>query len=337
MSTVPPPAAAPAYRDRSTALLLSGIFQILIGGLCGLMAPLMILGAMMGSIVKTPHAAPIDLRMMIPGAAFYLVLSVAFVWLGIGSIRARRWAWSLTVILSWLWLLGGLVGVVFFAFLFSPLMRAAVAEQPNAPPQLAVLVQIFTGGFLGCAFILLPAVFLLVYQRASVWATCERRDPQIRWTDRCPMPVLALSLVLAYCAASMPLVAVMHGVMPLFGVWLSGMAGVVGSLLLAVFNAWLAWGAYRLKMAAWWGILLFWIVGSISSVVTFSRCGFLAMYEKMQFPAAQLEMMRKSGVMESMSRWAPWIALVSAAVWLGYLLYVHRYFVHGDADEAGML
>ena len=32
-------------------------------------------------------------------------------------------------------------------------------------------------------------------------ATCLRRDPKARWTDRCPMPVLALSILTAWSAA----------------------------------------------------------------------------------------------------------------------------------------
>jgi hypothetical protein len=51
------------------------------------------------------------------------------------------------------------------------------------------------------------------------------------------------------------------------------------------------------------------------------------MYEKMRMPAAQLEMLRKSGLIEALSRWMPWMGLVFGVIWLGYLLYVRRYFV----------
>jgi hypothetical protein len=58
------------------------------------------------------------------------------------------------------------------------------------------------------------------------------------------------------------------------------------------------------------------------------------MYEKMGMPAEQIEMMRKMGFVVAMSHWGPWIALVGGA-WLGYLLYVRRYFVRrGDATTA---
>ena len=61
----------------------------------------------------------------------------------------------------------------------------------------------------------------------------------------------------------------------------------------------------------------------------------MEMYEKMRMPAAQLEMMRKLGLIEAMSRWMSWMALASGILWLGYLWYVRRYFVHADRTLAG--
>ena len=71
-------------------------------------------------------------------------------------------------------------------------------------------------------------------------------------------------------------------------------------------------------------------------MIGFSRAGLLMeMYEKMEMPAAQLEMIRKSGMIEAISRWMPWMGLVGGAACLGYLWYVRRYFVRkADADVA---
>ena len=72
-------------------------------------------------------------------------------------------------------------------------------------------------------------------------------------------------------------------------------------------------------------------------VVTFSRTDLMQMYEKMGFPPEQLEMMRKTGIVELMSRWGPWMGLVGGAGWLGYLLYVRRYFVISREAATGTL
>ena len=48
--------------------------------------------------------------------------------------------------------------------------------------------------FLGVFFVILPAVWIFFYKSRQVKATCEARDPVARWTDACPLPVLALCL-----------------------------------------------------------------------------------------------------------------------------------------------
>ena len=181
-----------------------------------------------------------------------------------------------------------------------------------------------------CIYLVLPALFLLFYHRASVRATCRRRDPQIRWTDRCPMPVLAICILHAMAALCMPSMGGVYGwVIPVFGVLLSGAVGAAVTVLLALVLAWLACGTYRLQMAAWWGTLLLWLAG-ILNMLAFSPAGLREMYEKIGMPAAQLEMMQKSGMIESLSRAMPWMGLVGGVAWLGYLLYVRRYFVRSD-------
>jgi len=143
------------------------------------------------------------------------------------------------------------------------------------------------------------------------------------------MPVLALSIMLAVGVVSMSSAMAYGFVIPLFGVFISGAAGAVVILLIALVLAYLAWGTYRLQMAAWWATLLLAIVGTLNMVVTFSRVDLMQMYEKMGMPADQLEMIRKMGMVETMSQWGPWMNLAGGAAWLGYLLYVRRYFVRG--------
>ena len=216
-------AAPPGYRDQTVWLIVFGIFQILIGCFCWLMAPMMLISAMAPRPGMPPGAAP-EARMMIPAVIFYILVGIVFFLLGIGSIRCRRWARTLTVLLSWVWLITGVAGTIAFVFV-APKTLAAMQQAGKIPPPMLTMMLIFMGGTLTCIYILLPAAFLLVYQRASARATCERRDPQIRWTDRCPMPVLAISILLALCVVSMPLGAFNRFVTPFFGVFLSGAPG----------------------------------------------------------------------------------------------------------------
>ena len=335
MSTAQPTTPKTEYPDRSTRLTLLGFFQVLLGCLCGLMAVMMVAVSSLGARAGAPQGQATKAQVIVPALSFYVPLAVAFIWLGIGLIRARRWAWTLTVLLSWIWLIIGLVGLVMVVFFMGPMMWDSIAQQAKMPPEAMMAMRIVLGAIMACIYIFLPGLFLVFCHHESVRATCQRRDPRTPWTDRCPMPVLALSIMFAFSFASMFSFVAYKPVMPLFGVLVSGPAGAVAILLIALALAYLAWGTYRLQMAAWWGMLLLGIAGNANMVFTFSRIDVMEMYEKMGTPAEQIEMMRKMGFVEMMSHWGLWIALVGGAWWLGYLLYVRRYFVRrSDATTA---
>ncbi len=334
MSTTHPSTPVAPFRDQSTGLILFGVFQILIGCLCLLMAPCVLLPAFM-----SVQSEAMSTQMMLPGAAFYLLLAVAFITLGIGSIRARRWARALTLVFSWMWLVFGVASLVFMV-LYLPRMLAALPQQIEAaqpagtqaaqiPSQVFFMIFMVTLGTSGCLYCVLPSVFLLFYQRQAVRATCEYRNPQTCWTDRCPLPVLAVTLALAVSVISVPIsLAAFHSI-PLFGVVLSGLRAATVGLLMTVLLVWLVRGTYRLEMWSWWTLLLVFALGMASMAVTVGRLGLLPMYEQMGFPPAQLETLRKMGFDDSMGPLG-WYALPTWIAMLGYLLYLRRYFVRAN-------
>jgi hypothetical protein len=231
-----------------------------------------------------------------------------------------------------MWLIIGgitlLLAILAWPVMSAMMQQAAAQQQVKMPPEAIVAIQIITLAFLGCIYVLLPALFLLFYQRESVRETCRWRNPQTCWTDRCPMPVLALCILYAASALGMLSSAASGWVVPVFGTVLSGAAGAAVILPVTLLIAYLAWGSYRLQMAAWWAMLLFGIAG-ILNMLTVSPALLMEMYGKMRMPAGQLEMMQKSGMIELMSRWMPWMGLASGVAWLGYFCYVRRYFVRG--------
>jgi hypothetical protein len=346
--------------------MLLGILQITIGGFCGLMALMSVVGVLVLARGHVPGAPPVDPKAMIPGLGMYVAAAVLLIWLGIGSIQARRWAWSLTVVCSWLILINGAFGLIYMACL-APAMRVSIdasmqkaneqiqktvdqqqkemqrqAELHHAPPPPrlprvnipAGMTKVLLGlmfAFMGGVILLLPAAFLLFYQRASVRATCQRRDGQVRWTDRCPLPVLAVSVLMAFSALCMLWMAVGWPVCPVFGELITGPAGAGLMLVVALAATWLAWASYRLKMAAWWGILVYWIALTVSSMLTFSHPETIEkMYRAMNMPADQLEAFRKAGLYDSMVNMR-WPCVVTGVGVLCYLLYLRRYFVRSDA------
>ena len=152
----------PALPDRSTRLMVFGIFQILLGCLCGLMGLMMVF---MSACANGPRAAGRGAQCTDddPGRGFLPWLAVAFVWLGIGSIRARR-GLALTVVLLWMWLVMGAAAFPFLVLITGRIMSAS-AEGGELPPQALIAIQMINDSFVGFVYILLPALFLLFYQR----------------------------------------------------------------------------------------------------------------------------------------------------------------------------
>jgi hypothetical protein len=311
------------YRDRKTGLVVFGIVEIIMGAFCALMIPLMILGMAASSALSEDAASAFNAGSMIPGLLFYVVLATWFVWLGIGSIQARRWARALWLVASWLWLISGVLGLV-FVLVMMPDMYAQMIESGQMTQEVVSVVKYVTIGFSVVFYILIPAVFVLFYGSRHTRATCEQRDPQVRWTDQCPLPVLAVSLMAGCCAACLPLMGFYGWAMPVFGFILSGPAGAVVALVVAVLLGYVAWGTYRLNVNAWWCAVALVLVGGVSSAITFARVEWMELYEKMNFSAQQLEMMGQAGPMQMswmLLSWGLWVVVA-----LVYLLYIKRYF-----------
>jgi hypothetical protein len=313
------------YKDRSAGLIIFGILTILLGCLAGLFVLLMLAGQA-ASARTTGASAPFSI--ILPVISIYGALAVALVWLGIGSIMARRWARALLLIFSWSWLGLGLFVVVMMAF-FMPKMMANIAASGTADhPAMtsSMIAGMMVGMFLvyGVLFVILPAVWTFFYHSRHVKATCETRDPATRWTDACPLPVLGLCL---WLLLTVPMMLVMplagHGVMPFFGMLLTGLPGTLFCLAVAALWSYAAWLLYKLDVRGWWLILIAMCVFWVSSLVTFAQHDMLEMYRLMGYPQAQIEQMQKTGLLAG-NRMS-WLMLFSMLPFLGYLLFVRKF------------
>lgn len=327
---LPPPEAvdgpSASFQDRKTGLVIFGILTALLGVLCALIVPLMFFGQQMAAKAGTPQS----MQMIAPAILMYGGLAVVLVWLGIGSAMARRWARALLLIFSWSWLLMGVVGIGMMAFMLPHIMETAHAAappgQPPLPESAATIATVVMMVLSGVIFVLLPAAWLLFYRSPHVKATCEAYDPVVRWTDRCPLPVIALCLWLAFSAPMMLLMAVAYkGVMPVFGVFVTGLAGSALYVLIALFWSYAAWALYKLDRRGWWLVAVTMCLFSLSAFITYSRHDISELYVLMGYPAEQIAQIQKFGVFKGQTM--AWMTLVGFAPFLGYLLYVRKYFV----------
>lgn len=311
------------FKDRKTGLVVFGILSIILGGFFALMVPLMIFGMIASAVLDNSAAAPMKLNMMIPAFLLYTIIAVWFIWMGIGSVKARRWARALVLVSSWLWLISGVSGVIFMLLLM-PDIYNQMGESGQMPPVAARIMKYVMAVFMTVFYVIIPAALVLFYGSKNVKATCEFRDTKVRWTDKCPLPVLALSLMFGFWAVSMSFTVFYGCAIPFFGAILTGLSGAGVVLLVTLLAGYVAWGTYRLSINAWWCAVLLIIAWALSTAITFSRISIMDFYEKMNFPEQQLDAMKQFSISQD---YMVLFLVLWAAAFIGYLLYTRRYFV----------
>jgi hypothetical protein len=312
------------FKNRSTGLALFGVLQIILGGLCALAIPSMLFGIIASATLDNRFATPMSARTAIPGLLFYLLIAMWFISMGIGSMRARRWARALTLVFSWIWLITGVIGFVFVGLLM-PDMFEQMSRGGQIPQEIAVIMTYVVIAFMTVIYIIIPGVFVLFYGSKNVKMTCEVQDPRVRWTDKIPLPVLALTLIFAFGGFCMPMMVFYGSVVPVFGRLVNGIPGALILLFIALTLAFLARGTYTLRTSAWWGAFVLSTLGGMTTIITFLRVNLMEFYERMNFPVQQMEIMQQVSLPANTS------LAVCTALWiiafLGYLLYTRRYFV----------
>ncbi len=322
------PASNPAgevYHDRSTGLMVFGILTILLGALAALLAVVTLLSLALGSMVPNSQ---LNTATVLPGMLMYVGLAVILIWLGIGSIKARRWARALLLIFSWSWLGVGILDVGALVFMLPRVMAHLPTppgtNHPAIPAAAIEVIILFTILISGFFLVLLPGIWTFFYSSRHVKLTCEWRDTAPGWTDVIPLPVLGLCLwlglfglaVVAMCA--MPYIAA-----PFFGVFVSGMTARAVYLVMA--GGWLlaGWLLYRLDSRGWWLAVAWWLFFLISAVITYSQHDVIELYRLMHYPDAQLAQIQQTGLLKvSMMAWLTAISMLPS---LAYMLWVKRY------------
>jgi len=332
-STLVPGSTPDAYPDRSTGLQVFGVIQIILGALVALFIPMVLLGAVM-SRKTLGTAMPMGTYLM--ACLTYGAVAILLVTLGIGSIRARRWAWALTLILSWFWLIVGVLATVFLTAVlpssFVIGLRKAAAANPGAgglPTGVTAVILTFVIVLVAVFLVATPLAFVLFYRRKDVEGTCRRRDPVERWTDRCPLPVLAASLIFGGAVPYYLLLSFTTPLVPFFGKYLTGVPGAIGCLVLAAVDGFLAVWFYRVRLLGWWVGIVWLALRTISAAITFARGDLLQAYSRLGWKQAQLEAMSSSPALHG--RLVLWWSLLYLLVILGYMVWIKRYFQNTPA------
>jgi len=328
MATPPvPQSEQTSYQDRHTGFLICGAVQIILGILVAGMAPMMLLSSLLTRRTNPGMAMP--LRNLIPVSLIYVGLAVVLIVLGIGSVQVRRWARALTLVVSWLWLVMG-IGAVIATLVFVPRamsgILSSIPKQSGGPDMTIIMAVAVTVGivFVAVLYVVVPLVFVLFYGSRNARETANHRDPVGRWTDRCPLPVLAASGMMLLGGLSYAAMVIAHPLIPFFGAYVTGPPGIVACVLLAFAWIVLAVRLYSLRPRTWWIAFLAHTLMSVSGMVTFFRLGMGPIYQQMQTPPQQMEMMRRMGFLSSS---APgYFGIISGVLVLAYFLWIKRFF-----------
>jgi hypothetical protein len=308
------PASTSAPGDRSAGLILFGVLQLGVGAVCAMIA--LAVAAAMSTSPPAAGAMP-STAALAPTLVVYGVAAGYFVSVGIGSIRRRRWARALSAAVGGLWLVFGVVSAI-VAFLAIPRLLVMV---PRAQE------KAFVGGmtaFAAIFLIALPLAIFLFYKSERTRETCEARDVRVRWTDRVPLPVLALTILLGFTAISL-LISLTNPVLPIMGTILTGGPAAIAMLALAGLCAFLTVQLYRLKESAWWTLVLLQVIGGVLAAFTMARLDVNEVYRAAGLLTPQIEAMHLERLYRSPMLW-----VLMVAAWLAYfafLLAIRRYFV----------
>jgi hypothetical protein len=292
---------------------------------------LSLLGIGMGSLILLiPRTNPaLDQENLAAPALFYFGMGVFFLAFAVATVMGKRWARTLMLIFSWYWLIVGLLGTVNLAILW-PSIENSMEAAGKSNPTFLLIMEIIMFSFFLVFFVLIPGIFVLFYGRKKAKENFEAWDPKESWTDRCPAPVLALSLCASLGVVLLiPFMAFYHFVVPFFGTILEGGWGALACLVTSAVLAYVAWGIFHLKMTAWWTQLGVFVLGGISTVWTFSTHTILEMDEKMGVPQATLDRLHNMPMFNDSLYWATYMGVVFA-LYIGYLVFIRKYFKKRD-------
>ncbi|MCP4545061.1 MAG: hypothetical protein GY835_01190 [bacterium] len=308
--------------------LLSGLIILGIGSIA--MGVLFVLGGL--GLLALSYVAPADPALAdqvnpAPSAILLFTLAAVSIVLGIGTMRARRWARALQLIFSITGLLvmilcGGMSILIFRVIINSP--ESTFGQFYSAEEIAAVFPVVVVFSVIG---VLVPLAYLLFFRRAAVKATCERLNPQPDWSDRCPLPVLTLCKLLLLSAFSMMLLVPLSSsqTTAVQGFPLPAALGLAAAFILLTVEV------YRLRRWALWGAALLVLVLQI-----FMLAGSMAMDMSAIYPpelvVGDAEQLTSSG--EMLKTFNIVVTVLLSLLWLGYCFWLRKFFTtDNDPDD----
>ena len=250
----------------------------------------------------------------------YYLIAVLLLPLGIGTFTLRRWAYTLTRVVLWLWLGAGILVSINWAVLVLYQLSANPSD-PTTTLRTAVFSSIlilFT--------LVIPVLLLCLYSRDAVRDIYEISDPRIYWTERYPFPMLIVLSIILVGILAFHVALFLQGLYPFFGEIIWGRSGVrwlAGNILIQLV---ILFGLIRLKRLALWSAVIYYSLLCLSAALSFYGHSLADVFNEMTLPQFELEFLARLKFMNGISMSFLIIPVVLAL--LGILIYSRKYFYH---------
>jgi len=259
--------------------------------------------------------------LVVQNIGYYIIASL-FIPVGIGHVKLRRWALTLTQLYIWFWLGAGILLVGNLIVLIPSALKLEISRD-------VLFVRLFIIGVSSFTFlILLPVLALWFYKSEKLRSVFEEHDSNRYWTERYPFPLLALLLLFVTMVTGMHIAIFFQSLFPMFRQIMLGRQSVYIISLCILILGILIYGTVRLEIWAWWGSLIYVSLLTISSVMSFSRHGFSDIILMMNLPTYEMEFLDKLTLLHDYHLVG--LIAVPLLITLGLIIYSKRYFGKSD-------
>jgi hypothetical protein len=248
-------------------------------------------------------------------ATFFLAVNLfattLLIWMGVASIRCRRWMRPMAIAVGWI----GAIGSAFFLCVISPgLMREMNSSRPDWYIALLFYAMVVVAG------VMFPIIVIWFYSTDAVKRTFGAYNPGLSWTERCPLPVMVGCFGLL-CAGTATIGTSFEAVTPFFGRFIEGDGAASLAVAAGVIMLVAALFLYQMLKVGWWLAMAVIVLGFASALITFFTVGADDLHHQLGTGPAD-------GVGVGM---AMTLSIMAAAICVGYLLWVRKY-IHRSAE-----
>jgi hypothetical protein len=297
--------------------IFTGVVQLLIGGFAFL--TVLILAAITAATANMTDG--FDQRQLYLAVPVYLGIAAFFILMGIGSLKIRTWARNIMLIVSWFTLIMGILVIVFAALVMPNLINQMLGQVGGIEGAFLRLVIFMVDFTLFFIFIAIPGMFVILYSLKSVKQSFALADPDSNWTDRVPLPILAITLFMWITAASSLLQVLIGTLFPFFGFLLPRLSSRVLWFAFAALSFYLGLLVYWRRLSGWAGSVAFLLFNFASNVITGVTYGFIEMGALM----SQQSLIYDFDV-SYLERSITIFLVISFTLYIGFFAYTGSYF-----------